>query len=213
MEMQWIFTLGNDVMVEFPKRGYKISKSGNYVTVSITNDPAKEGYVYYPFSRLAQGDKNYFYIGAYKMNGNYSSSGKAPGVSGGRATFRSGVLYRGTGYSLTGFYQYVYLQCLFLLKYKSRDSQSALGNGYVGGTGVQNTGVTNTNGLDYGSTSNLTTRVKCFGIEDLWGNVFEWMDGILVNGSYKVVATYIPSNFNDTGANHSELFTLVGMVS
>ena len=204
-----ITTVGNDVMVEFPKMGYKITTSGDTTLVQVTDNPNADGFCYKPFSRNAIGDRDYFYYGAYKSysTGNklYSSSGKTPTANKTRATYRSEATARGTGYFQNGFYQLIFLQCLYLLKYKNRNSQAALGYGYVGGSAAQQTGATNTKGLNYGNTSSQTDRVKLFGIEDMWGNIWQWMDGLSTDGSRKYVVTHLPVNFDDatSGTAHT----------
>ena len=57
-----------DVMVQFPFFGWHIEKNGNVITVSITDEPNKYGYVYYAHSLDDEGDCDYVYIGAYKAN-------------------------------------------------------------------------------------------------------------------------------------------------
>ena len=204
-----ITTLGNDVMVEFPKMGYRISTSGDIVTVEVTDVTDDPDFCYKPFSRDAIGDRDYFYYGAYKSYSSgsklYSSSGKTPTASKTRATYRSEATARGTGYFQNGFYQLIFLQCLYILKYKNRDSQAALGYGYVGGSAAQTTGATNTSGLNYGNTSSQTDRMKLFGIEDFWGNIWQWMDGLSTDASRKYVVTHLPVNFDDatSGTAHT----------
>ena len=61
--------------------------------------------------------------------------------------------------------------------YKNLNSQVALGQGYTGVSRKSNTGVTNSNTFCYG-TQDGTTHIKFLGIEDFWGNVYGWLDGI-----------------------------------
>ena len=61
-----------DVMIEFPKFAYKIKTTDNTITVSITNDESvaesDSDYTYDAFSRLTEGDVDYFYKGAFKVS-------------------------------------------------------------------------------------------------------------------------------------------------
>lgn len=215
-----ITTLGNDVMIEFPKMGYKIETSGNIITIKVTDNPNADGYCYKPFSRNAIGDRNYFYYGAYKGYGSssklYSSSGKTPTANQTRATYRTWATARGTGYFQNGFYQLIFLQCLYILKYKNLNSQSALGYGYVGGSSAQSTGATNAKGMCYGNTSSQTDRMKLFGIEDFWGNIWQWFDGLTTDASRNLIVTHLPVNFDDatSGTAHtsytSGIFSNIG---
>jgi len=200
-------TSGNDgdVMIEFPKTGFQIATNGNILTVKITDDPAKSGFRYYAHSRATEGDRNKLYIGAYKgwLDGNNklrSLSGKAPYVNQTIGTFRTRAQANGAGYDLFSFYPMTLIQCLFLIRFKSLDSQTALGQGYTGGNAAVNTGATNANGMFYGTTS-TTQQVKCFGLEDLWGNVFDWIDGLYSDANWNILTAF--QNFNDTGSGYT----------
>jgi formylglycine-generating enzyme required for sulfatase activity len=107
----------------------------------------------------------------------------------------------GDGYENSGFYQLTYRQVMYILKYKNLNSQAALGQGYVGGSAKQNTGATNANGMDYGDTSSATSRVKLFGLEDFWGNVHEWIDGVITDSSYNILVG--TDNFNNSGTGYT----------
>lgn len=106
----------------------------------------------------------------------------------------------GDGYDQISFYPLTLLQCLFLIRYKNRNSQTALGRGYVDGSAKTNTGATNANGMYYGSTSG-TTHVKFAGIEDFWGNIFYFIDGIYSDSSRNILTAF--DNFNDTGSGYT----------
>lgn len=195
-----------DVMIEFSKFAYRIYRSGNYLYVSITNDPSKvsadSGFKYNAFSRSSDGDRSKMYIGAYKGYTNsgrlHSWSGYSPTVNQTIDTFRTQAQANGTGYQQFTFYQLTALQCLFLIKYGSLDSQTALGRGYVdGNSSSRTTGVGNTSGMYYGSTS----TVKFAGIEDFWGNVYDWIDGLFCNSSRYILTSY--KSFNDKGSGYT----------
>ena len=59
------------------------------------------------------------------------------------------------------------------------NSQSALGRGYTGGQNKISTGGTNALGMNYG-TNNSGQQIKCNGIEDFWGNVRNYIDGLYI---------------------------------
>lgn len=197
-------TSGNagDVMVAFPRMGVKISTRGNILTISMTDEPDNPDFTYYAHTRGTK-RKEVFYLGAYKgyVAGSKlrSLSGKTPTTSQKIGTFRTQAHTNGTGYEQSGFYQLTFIQCMYLLKYKNLDARSAIGQGYVGSSTVTNTGATNAKGMDYGTTSD-TTQVKLFGIEDFWGNIYEWIDGIVTDSlGYILTAT---DNFNDSGSGY-----------
>lgn len=192
-----------DVMIAFPKMGYKITTIGNTILVGMTDNPNAEGYCYLAHTR-GTAVKDKFYLGAYK--GYVSSSklrslsGKTPTVNTTIGNFRTYAQANGSGYDQSAFYQLVYRQCMYLLKYKNLDSQTAVGQGCVGGSASISTGGTNTKGMDYGTTSQ-TQQMKLFGLEDFWGNVWEFIDGIYSDSSYNILTA--TENFNDTGSGYT----------
>lgn len=195
-----------DVMIEIPKTGFKISTSGNTLSIKITDNPnaTADGFRYYAHTRSTEGDRDKLYIGAYlgyttssKLR---SLSGKTPTASQTIGTFRTQAKANGTGYDLISFYPLTLLQCLFLIKYKNRNSQTALGRGYVDASAVSATGTTNANGMYYGSTSG-TTHVKFAGIEDFWGNLYSWIDGLFSDSNWNILTAF--DNFNDTGSGYT----------
>jgi hypothetical protein len=197
-------SIGNDVMIEFPKMGYKITKSGNNITVLVTNEANKDGFCYLAHSLSSENDCDYIYIGAYDAYTSssklYSVSGQSPTVSTTLTNFRTYATNRGTGYQLMSFYPWTLLQCLYLIVYKNLNGQSALGQGYVGGSAAQTSGQTNSNTFCYGSTS--TTQVmKFLGIENMWGNVRQWLDGFYCDSSRN--ATVAWKSFSDTGSGYT----------
>lgn len=195
-----------DVMIEIPKTGFKISTSGTTLTIKVTDNPnaTADGFRYYAHTRSTEGDKDKLYIGAYlgyttssKLR---SLSGKSPTASQTIGTFRTQAQANGDGYDLVSFFPLTLLQCLFLIKYKNRNSQTALGRGYVDASAKANTGATNANGMYYGSTSG-TTHVKFAGIEDFWGNLYQWIDGLFSDASRNILTAF--DNFNDTGSGYT----------
>ena len=131
-------TSGNDgdVMIEIPKLGYKIETVGNTLKVRVTDNPKDENFCYYAHTRTTEGDKDYLYVSAYKgfVDGSSvlrSLSGKTltDGIS--MESFRAAAQAKGSGYDLLSFYPLTLLQCLYLIRYKSLDSQTALGEGYT----------------------------------------------------------------------------------
>ena len=216
-------TSGNagDVMVEFPRRGIKIDREvsnvGTKITVSMTNNPNADGFSYNAHRR---GDvqKDYFYIGAYLASTAYDSSisgyklrsisNATPSTAVTLANARKYAANKGTGYTETTFYQYVYLQCMYLLQFKGNtDYTNQLGTGYVATSNAypSSTGGSNTKGIVYGATENWSgsghTHIKLFGIEDFWGNLTYSLDGCIIRpNGYVYTAT---DNFSDSYTNYT----------
>lgn len=202
-------TSGNDgdVMIEIPKTGFLISTVGNILTVKVTDDPNNPNFKYYAHSRATEGDRSKLYIGTYlgwKGGGNKlrSLSGKTPTADQTIGTFRTQAKANGSGYDLVSFYPLTLLQCLYLIKYKNLDSQTALGRGYVdGNSAATNTGGTNQKGMFFGETTGKQ-QMKFLGIEDFWGNLRWWIDGLFSDSNRNIKTAF--QNFNDTGSGYTD---------
>lgn len=195
-----------DIMVEFPKCYYKIEQNENYTYVKISDSPIlkMDGFTDWAYSyKGVVRDK--FYIGAYKgtiyNSVLYSLPGYVPTREQTIGTFRAAAQARGAGYEITPYNKLVLLQVLYLIRFKSLNSQTALGNGYVSGSTAQVTGITSNKGLYYGETSS-SSRVKCHGIEDFWGNILEWIDGLEQSNNRLFVSD---GNFNDTASGYEDM--------
>ena len=231
-----------DVMVEFPKFAYKIWKSNRKMYVSITNDSSvasQNDYKYYAFSKESEGDREHFYWGAFKGSLNSSGNlqsivGQAPAASKTIGAFKQLAQNRGPGYTITSYFQLIALQCLYLIKYGNLNGQSALGQGISGRSGTSTdanygplvTGGTTTfdagKKMYYGSTSNSGSssdyntaklgHVKFAGIEDFWGNIWEWIDGLTTDNNFNIITNwdYDSNNYNNDFTTSSGLTTNSG---
>lgn len=201
-------TSGNDgdVMIEIPKTGFSITtENDQFVDVKVTNIPNNAAFKYYAHTRSAEGDRSKLYIGAYlgwNSGGKLRSlSGKTPTGSQTIGTFRNQAQANGAGYDIVSFYPLTLLQCLFLIKYKNRDSQTALGRGFVDGNSASvATGGTNTKGIDFGETTGK--QQMCFlNIEDMWGNLRWFIDGFFPDSSRNMLTAF--TGFNNTGSGYT----------
>jgi len=182
-----ITTLGNDVMLEIPRMGTNCMwLDDNRLKITITTAPNRAGYDYRAFSLHKYNDCDKIYIGRYHAcldnNKMYSSSGKTPMVSQTLAQCRTYATNRGVGYTDIGVCDNILLQCIYLLITKNFNSQSAVGRGIVDTNAKHNTGEANTFGWLNGGSSNRTdgnTAVCCLGLENFWGNILIWEDGII----------------------------------
>lgn len=196
-----------DVMIEIPKMAYLIKTVGNYIDVKVTNNPdAKKvnpDYCFYAHTLDTEGDLDKIYIGAYlgaTVGGKLRSiSNVVSTASQTIGTFRTQAKANGNGYDQISFYPLTLLQCMYLVKYKNLDSQTALGRGFVDSSGYKNTGGTNTTGMYYGSTSGAI-QMKFAGLEDFWGNRLMWIDGIVTNANREVLTSF--KDFNDSGSGY-----------
>ena len=199
-----------DVMIAFPLRGVKITTSadGSTLTVSMTDSPDDPEFTYYAHTRGSI-SKDKFYLGAYKgtklsANKLRSLSNKTVETNSSIGTFRSWAQANGSGYENSGFYQLIFRQVMYILKYKNLDSQTAVGRGYVDNSpssSTKQTGGTNTRGMDFGETTGKQ-QMKLFGLEDFWGNIYEWIDGIYCDSNRHILTA--TDGFNDSGSNYTD---------
>jgi hypothetical protein len=193
-----------DVMIEIPRMGYYIETDGDKLIVKITDAKNDPNFCYYAHTRDNEGDRDNLYIGAYHGwkdadNKLRSLSAKSPTASQTIGTFRTQAQANGTGYDLLAFYPLTLLQVLYLIKYKNLNSQVALGHGWTGESAKTNTGGTNTKGMFYGNPTGGKDRMKFAGIEDFWGNVRNWIDGLYSDGSRNILTAFRDFNDNGTG--------------
>ena len=195
-----------DVMVEIPKIYWKVTTIPNGYEIRISN--VKKDSDYKCLAHLVSGvEKDNIYIGAYLgsvENGKLRSrSGATPIANTTLTTFRQYAQAVGSGYQLDNWYPLVLRKILYLLAYKNLDSQTALGRGYVdGNSNPTNTGGTNTKGLYYGST-NGKEQVCFLGIEDFYGNLYTWVDGMYYNGN--IMVTPDNKTFNDSASGFKNI--------
>ena len=178
-----------DVMIQFPRRGVRISKSGKVITVSMTDNPNDSSFKYYAHQR-ENANKDYFYLGAYlgsvKDNKLRSLAWIYPQSN---ITFQEFDTYgkaNGNGYGCMGYYQWLFIQVMYLLQFKGNlNSQTTIGRGFVDDSSMTATGRSETYGMIYGDTN----VVKLFGIEDIWGNIMQFVNNYYVNDNYHVTTT------------------------
>lgn len=195
-----------DVMVEVDGVLYGKFEhiSSNKLKISIMNYSERGCFCFNDFGGVI---KPRFYRGRYKAgvtaedaNALRSISGVAPLVSKTRAAFRTLATARGDDYHQNNIYMLFLWQAMFLLLFKDRNSQSALGNGRTGADSAMNCGWSDNYGWIRGTTAS-TDGVVFLGVEDFYGNVWEWVDGIVLNAlTYKL--TRNPSLYNDTGSDY-----------
>lgn len=209
-------TSGNagDVMIAFPRRGVRISTSGDIVTVSMTDAQDDPNFKYYAHTKGAD-RRDIFYLGAYKgykdrSNKLRSLSGEKPTVSKTISAFRSYAQSNGAGYEQSAFYQLTFRQVMYILKYKNLDSKPVIGGGCICNSNnfvYKITGHSETYGMDSelirkSNPSYMTDKehhVKLFGIEDFWGNIEEWVDGFITDSSRNCLVSTGPYNDNGSG--------------
>ena len=70
-----------------------------------------------------------------------------------------------------------------------------------GNTAATNTGGTNQKGMFFGETTGKQ-QMKFLGIEDFWGNLRWWIDGLFSDSNRNIKTAF--QNFNDTGSGYTD---------
>ncbi|WP_300449655.1 hypothetical protein [Fusobacterium sp.] len=192
-----------DVMIEIPKTYWDFTDTENGYELRISEAKFSETSDCYAH-KVRGVEKDHIYVGAYL---GYSEGGKlrsrssvTPTVSQTLTQFRQQAQANGNGYQQWNWFTLLLLQNLYLLAYKNLNSQTALGYGYANGNSSSHqTGGTNTKGMIFGETGGK--QQVCFlGIEDFYGNIWQWVDGMFHNNSYQVTVTPDNKTFNDNGS-------------
>lgn len=194
------------VMVKIPKFYYKVTPDENggldgvnirKCTWEISETP-DDGFTLHPAFYDANGNEiDYFLYGAFdgvgQRDSTYgtsynTSTDKLSSVAGSsylptnsltRATARTMATNRGTGWYSAGVKQTMAVLMLFAVEY-GFNSQIAVGQGVVSASAATYAGQT-TGNITSGTQDNQTTPVNWRGIENLWGNIWDWIDGLNVN--------------------------------
>lgn len=170
------------VMIEIPKVYYKFQRISPTSDMSIQYSDTKhdDTWVCYAHTDMNGVEKDHIYISAYQGSGTgsimFSSSGQQPTVSKTLTDLTAMGKGLGDGFEVLGHHQLTLLQLLYLIMFKNTNSYAALGLG-AQTNGPIATGSTNQKGLFYGSQNN-TESVKFMGIEDIYGNVDTFVQGI-----------------------------------
>ena len=197
-----------DVMVEIPKFYYKFTNISNGYELRISNTKIEGSDCY--AHKVGGVEKDFIYIAKYLgyIDGNKmrSRSGVSPSGNYTISQFRQYANNVGSGYQPNNYLSRTAVLILYLIAYKNLNSQQALGYGYANGNSSSHqTGGTNTKGLVYGESGGK--QQMCFlGIEDFWGNMYQFVDGMKLNGYNIMVATNNKS-FNDSASGYENVGT------
>ena len=193
-----------DTAVYIPEYYFRIiDDAANKKRYFYIADKAKSGFTKHPGSGK--------YVGRYNtISGHYSKTGSAPLVNLTRASARSGARGKGSKWSEYDFASWCAVWLLYLVEFADWDSQSKVGRGYVdNNNSAINSGGTDSMTYHTGRASGTDgkTAVQYRHIENPWGNVFEWIDGINFSDGTVYVCTN-PANYaDDTASNYSNIGT------
>ena len=206
------FTTG-DVMVEIPIFYYRVE---NDTTASqyryFISDQPLDGFLPHPAFARPAGTADRIYVGAYETGaGHVSRSGLAPLVSQTRAQFRTGARGKGAGWALNDFAARMAVTMLMIVEFANLNTQNIIAPGNTSTTAALNTGRTNAivgTGREAG-TNGATVSFVWRGIENWWGNVWEWVDGVNRNATALWISINPAHYADDTSTNYTQLgFTI-----
>jgi len=203
-------TTGTDgnVMIEFPLIYYKFYEETDINNViwtgcKFSQTPQDDTWCANAFLNINGIIQSTMYMAAYDgyVNNNvlYSLSGKTPSNNITIGNFRIYATANGSGYQQQEWSKRVFLQSLFIMLFKSTDSQTALGKGVTGASVAISSGSMNDKGLFWGDQTGIN-GVKFCGIENFWGNISKFCDGLILSSyvyKYKIYGLY-----NDTASGY-----------
>lgn len=168
------------------------------------SDKAKTGFTKHPGSGK--------FVGRYHMNSDgYCNSGQPPYVNMTRAVARSKAKNNGGKFCLYNFATYCAIIWLYVMEFADWNCQNKIGRGYVDNhNSAINSGGTDSMTYHTGRAAGTdgSTAVQYRWIENLWGNVYQWIDGFNANGTtayYRID----PSRYADDTANgYNQIGTL-----
>lgn len=193
------------VMVKIPEFYYKIERVGSIFRYYVADGPV-DGLSLHPGS----GDN---YLGRYEA-GEASSgtmglilasySGTTPSVSKTRSTFRDYARNMASGFQLRDIAAWCAYDLLYLVEYADWEGQKKIAQGLVNNPSVNKTGLTDAMVYHTGrANSSDNSAVQYRWIENPWGNVREWVDGINFQNRTAYICTDPTKYADDTTANYT----------
>lgn len=184
-----------NVFVKIPKFYSKITKNSDGTYKHQLSGMKHEGFD--TLFKIGENEIDYVMVGKYEGSGSstkvYSKSKQTPLTGITMDNFRNGCKANGAGYQQYDFLIDLIIKELWLVEMKTTDCQSIM-YGYAknGNSTKIDTGATDEVKKPSGSpVSNTDGEHACKyrGIENLWGNIFKWCDGISFSGSSVYVCT------------------------
>lgn len=217
----------------FPWKGMQRYNYTNGEIVDFVSYANGETFVYIPefWSKIiddSQNSKMYFYISdselenftkhlgsgryisRYECNSNFlSAPGTTPKVRTNLANFRAGITAIDNKHYQYDIHTYNALELLYIVEFANLNTQTTIGAGITYSRAILTIGETDILAYHTGrvnGTADNVSAVQYRWIENLWGNVWNWVDGILVqnglvyicNDSTKYVNS-ITSDYESTG--------------
>ena len=208
-------------LVKIPKYWYKWTRTGMKMKLQIS-DGEQDGFLVSPAHADrgdGSGERDYVYVGAYHCaTSTYkSTTGVKPANNYTRAQFRTSIHNLGSNVWQYDYAMYWTIMMLYLVEYADWNTQAKIGYGCGNNSATENAGLCDA--MTYHTGTNAANRTT-YGhtryryIEDLWGNVYDWCDGIYFS-SANIYCIKNPANFSDTsgGTNVGTRDTSGGWIS
>lgn len=147
---------------------------------------------------------------AYETNSmTYSVSGQTSTGNVSQANFKSHARARGTGFSIVKWRHQNIMAILFYAYYGHTNCQSLIGSG--ASSNNKQTGLKNSLGMtDTTSSNGNTDNIVFWGLENWWGNKYEWVDNVVIDsGTWTITeddGTTRTINASDTIATDSSIY-------
>ena len=197
------FSRSNNFTMVFIPEFYVAAKRNGTKQYFYVSDKPKTGMTKHPGSGK--------YVGRYTIPG--SKSGVTSTVNITRTTARSNAKKNGDKWHLYDFATYCAIIFLYIVEFADWNAQSKIGNGHAYKYGnsapsgktdamVYHTGCETT----YGNSA--WGNVQYRGIENLWGNVYQWVDGFNANGTAAYYCTDPSKYADDTATGYTNIGTL-----
>lgn len=184
-----IATQGKDVWMRLPEFYYKVVTTDTdkfNVMVAIGGTPSGSGWKQWSDQQL---------LGVYEAvcadtgnnttGGLYSQSGATPTVSVSQANFKAKARNRGTGFCAVTYEWHCIMALLYYMQYgpTTTNCQAVIGAGTSSYPKVA--GGTNALGMEdtVNGGNGSSGSINFLGVENWWGDLFEWMDNVVVDAS------------------------------
>lgn len=198
---------------------YKENTAGK-LAIRISKEPITGGYLPHCFyDHVANKELPHIDVGKYLASLSpdgtklESKTGVAPLVTRNIVDFRELAEANGDGYQQMDIHVIDVLQTLFYVEFATLHSQS-IHPGYIGGTEAKPTGGTDSVVASSGAMgADGTHQFMYRGIEDLWGNVYQFVDGLNINDHQAWVAKDARDYVSNVFASPYEKLSYVNLTS
>ena len=191
-----------DFFTEIPAFFYSVSRSGTKISVRASSKTFSGACQYAFLGADGTTVRPNTHIGCFYYSGGanlaYSRPDSNPKVNMALNQYYVGASRRGEEYDCMSFQQYLVLQILFLLMFKTRDSQGKFSRGYVDGHSAvtPNELFTYNNNFGMAGKAGVDGHMAFFWVHDLWGNMYQ----------------FVASVFTRAGSSH-EIYQNLGSMS